>query len=106
MNNDFNHTNLKKVLPKFYQHVTVPTRGDNILNQVYTNAQGADRAFSYPYLGGSHSAVMLVPSYQPLWKREKSVSRVIRGWSDGATSALEDCSDCTNLLVFREYIGW
>ncbi len=29
---DFNHTNLKTVLPKFYQHVNFATRGNNTLD--------------------------------------------------------------------------
>lgn len=71
---DCNQTNLKKVLPTFYRYVTVPTKVDNILDHVYTNAQGAYRV---PHLGSSesdHSSVMLVPSYQPLQKQEKSKS--------------------------------
>ena len=31
---DFNHANLKTVLPKLHQHVDFPTRGDNILDLV------------------------------------------------------------------------
>lgn len=34
---DFNHSNLKTVLPKFYQHVSCHTRGDKTLDHVYTN---------------------------------------------------------------------
>ncbi|KAI2647723.1 hypothetical protein H4Q32_031236 [Labeo rohita] len=33
---DFNHANLKSVLPKFYQHVNFATRGNNTLDLVYT----------------------------------------------------------------------
>ncbi len=32
---DFNHANLKTVLPKFYQHVNFATRGNNTLDFVY-----------------------------------------------------------------------
>ena len=34
---DFNKASLKSVLPKFYQHVDCPTRGENTLDHVYTN---------------------------------------------------------------------
>lgn len=33
---DFNHDNLRTVLPKFYQHVTCPTRGDKTLFTMFT----------------------------------------------------------------------
>ena len=32
---DFNHANLKVVLPKFYQHVKCATRGEKTLDKVY-----------------------------------------------------------------------
>ncbi len=32
---DFNHANLKAVLPKFHQHVKCATRGENTLDKVY-----------------------------------------------------------------------
>ncbi|KAI3376596.1 hypothetical protein L3Q82_016467 [Scortum barcoo] len=38
---DFNHSNLKTVLPKFHQHVSCQTRGDKTLDHVYTNIVGA-----------------------------------------------------------------
>lgn len=38
---DFNHRNLKTFFPKFHQHVTFPTRGENCLDKVYTNMCGA-----------------------------------------------------------------
>ncbi len=82
---DFNQTNLKKVLLKFYQHVTVPTRGNPTLDHVYTNVQGAYRAFARPHLVSSdHSSVMLMPSYQSLLKRGKSASKFTRRWIDWA----------------------
>lgn len=33
---DFNKANLKKVLPKYHQHITCPTRAKNTLDHVYT----------------------------------------------------------------------
>ena len=38
---DFNHANLKVVLPRLYQHVTCATRGDTTLDKVYTNIKGS-----------------------------------------------------------------
>ncbi|KAK3522602.1 hypothetical protein QTP86_027163 [Hemibagrus guttatus] len=37
---DFNHANLKSVLPKFHQHVDFATRGVNMLDLVYANIPG------------------------------------------------------------------
>ena len=41
---DFNHADLKTVLPKLHQHVDFLTRGDNILDLVYTTFKGACKA--------------------------------------------------------------
>ena len=41
---DFNQTDLRTVLPKFHQHVHIPTRGSNTLDRVYTNIPGSYKA--------------------------------------------------------------
>ncbi len=48
---DFNHANLKTVLPKFYQHVNFATRGNNILDFVYTTVKNAYKAVPRPTSG-------------------------------------------------------
>ncbi len=64
---DFNHANLKTVLPKFYQHVNFATRGNNTLDFVYTTEKNAYKAVPPPHLGYSdHISVMLIPAYRPL----------------------------------------
>ncbi len=45
---DFNHANLKTVLPKFYQHVNFATRGNNTLDFVYTTVKHAYKAEPRP----------------------------------------------------------
>lgn len=66
---DFNHANLKSVLPKFYQHVNFASREANILDLVYTNIHDAYRAAPRPHLGSSdHISVMLISAYRPLLK--------------------------------------
>ncbi|KAK0137698.1 repressor of the inhibitor of the protein kinase [Merluccius polli] len=100
---DFNHANLKKVLPKFKQYVDFPTRGNNVLDCVYCNITGAYRATPLPHLGQSdHSTVMLIPAYQPLVKRTKPIVKVTRSWPDGAISALQDCFDTTDWDMFKQ----
>lgn len=45
---DLNHADIKTVLPKLHQHVDFPTRGDNILDLVYTTHKGAYKATPLP----------------------------------------------------------
>ena len=58
---DFNHAD-----PKFHQHVHFPTRGDNILDLVYTLHKGAYKAIPVPHISlpdhlpeASHRPIML-----------------------------------------------
>ncbi|KAK3569886.1 hypothetical protein QTP86_006751 [Hemibagrus guttatus] len=100
---DFNHANLKSVLPKFHQHVDFATRGVNALDLLYTNIPGAYRAEPHPHLGYSdHISVMLILAYRPLVRRSKPVLKLVKTWPEGAISALQDCFECTNLDMFRE----
>ncbi|KAI5101429.1 gastrula zinc finger protein XlCGF28.1-like [Silurus meridionalis] len=100
---DFNHANLKTVLPKLHQHVDFATRGANTLDLVYTNIPGAYRAEPRPHLGYSdHCSVMLIPAYRPLIRRSKPVLKQVKTWPEGATSALQDCFECTDWDMFRE----
>ncbi|KAI5087280.1 gastrula zinc finger protein XlCGF28.1-like [Silurus meridionalis] len=100
---DFNHANLKTVLPKLHQHVDFATRGANTLDLVYTNIPGAYRAEPRPHLGYSdHCSVMLIPAYRPLIRRSKPVLKQVKTWPEEATSALQDCFECTDWDMFRE----
>ncbi len=100
---DFNHANLKTVLPKFYQHVNFATRGNNILDFVYTTVKNAYKAVPRPHLGYSdHIYVMLIPAYRPLLKLAKPVQKLITIWPENATSTLQDCFQCTDWNMFKE----
>ncbi|KAK3523732.1 hypothetical protein QTP70_009253 [Hemibagrus guttatus] len=100
---DFNHVNLKSLLPKFHQHVDFATRGTNTLDLIYTNFPGAYRAEPRPHLGYSeHISVMLIPVYRPLVRRSKPVLKQVKTWPAGAISALQDCFECTDWNMFRE----
>lgn len=89
------------VLPHYYKHVNFETRGENTLDQVYTNIKQAFRAVPHPHLGNSdHLSVMLIPAYRPLWTRNKPSVKQNRGV--GTTSPLQDCFDCTDWTVFRK----
>ncbi len=100
---DFNHANLKTVLPKFYQHVNFATRGNNTLDFVYTTEKNAYKAVPRPHLGYSdHISVMLIPAYRPLLKLAKPVQKLITIWPENATSTLQDCFQCTDWNMFKE----
>ncbi len=100
---DFNHANLKTVLPKFYQHVNFATRGNNTLDFVYTTEKNAYKAVPRPHLGYSdHISVMLIPAYRPLLKLTKPVQKLITIWPENATSTLQDCFQCTDWNMFKE----
>ncbi|KAI4889154.1 hypothetical protein NFI96_009762 [Prochilodus magdalenae] len=67
---DFNHCNLRTVLPKYHQHVSFPTRENNILDQVYSNVRGGYKAAARPHFGRSdHISVFLYPAYRQLLKQ-------------------------------------
>lgn len=90
---DFNQANLKTVLPKLHLHVEFPTRGDNILDLVYTNTRSVCRATPHPHIGLSdHITVVLTPTYMSLLKREKPVTKQVRTWPGEAIEALQDCT--------------
>ncbi len=97
---DFNHANLKTVLPKFYQHVNFATRGNNTLDFVYTTVKNAYKAEPRPHLG--YISVMLTPAYRPLLKLAKPVQKQITVWPDNDTSALQDCFQDTDWNMFKE----
>lgn len=100
---DFNHVNVTDITPRFYQHVTIGTRGNNTLDRVYTNRRGAYRAFPLPNLGLSdHISVMLAPSYSPVVKTMKPTQKSITVWPGNAASVLQHCFESTDWQVFRE----
>ncbi len=95
---DFNHANLKTVLPKFYQHVNFATRRNNTLDIVYTTVKNAYKAEPHPHHGYfDHISVMLFPVYRPLLKLSKPVQKQITLWLDNATWSMfkEAASLCT-----------
>lgn len=76
---DFNHVNLKTVLPRSEQHVKCTTRGEKTLDCVYTNK--AYRAFPLLHLGWSdHLSLFLTPAYHPIIKRHQPTIKAIKIW--------------------------
>ncbi|XP_055487592.1 uncharacterized protein LOC129694857 [Leucoraja erinacea] len=90
------------MLPKFKQYVDFETRGENILDLVYTNTPEAYKAAPRPHLGHSdHISVFLTPAYRPLLKQVRAERKHTRVWPEGAASALQDCFLHTDWYVFR-----
>ena len=101
---DFNHADLKTVLPKFYQHVKCTTRGDKTLDKVYSNIKLGYRAKPLPHLGQSdHLSLLLIPAYAPLRKCTPINTKTVTTWPDGASQQLQDCLDRTNWEVFSDH---
>ncbi|KAI4905610.1 hypothetical protein NFI96_003218 [Prochilodus magdalenae] len=99
---DFNHCNLRTVLPKYHQHVSFPTRENNILDQVYSNVRGGYKAAARPHFGRSdHISVFLYPAYRQLLKQAPPVSKTIKVWTEETDLVLQDCFDTTDWEVFR-----
>ncbi|KAK0146238.1 RNA-directed DNA polymerase from mobile element jockey [Merluccius polli] len=98
---DFNHSNLKTVLPKFHQHVSCHTRGDKTLDHVYTNIKGAYTALPLPHLGQSdHLSLFLIPRYAPLINRVKPTVKTVKVWPAGVESVLQNRFEDTDWSMF------
>lgn len=88
---DFNHSNLKTVLSRFYQHVSCNTRGHKNLDHIYSNMVGAYKAKPLPHIGQSdHFSLFLTPRYSPLIQRMKPTVRTINVWPEGTDAVLQD----------------
>ncbi|KAI3358706.1 hypothetical protein L3Q82_015114 [Scortum barcoo] len=73
------------------------------LDQVYCNIPGAYKAVAAPHLGMSdHISVNLIPAYKPLICRTRPTTRTVQVWTEEASSALQDCFECTDWEVFKE----
>lgn len=94
---DFSHVELKTVLPKFYQHVYCPTRGERTLDNV-TNIKHGYRAMQLPHLGQSDH-LLLAPAYTPL-KKQAVITKTVKTWPEGASHQLQDCFERTDWKVF------
>lgn len=99
---DFNYADLKRVLPKFHQHVKCATRGTNTLDKVYSNIKLCFRAKPLPHLGQSdHLSLLLILTYIPLKKRAPIINKTVKTWPEGASQMLQDCFESTIWDVFE-----
>ncbi len=75
---DFNKANLRQVMPNFYQHVSSPTRGPNILDHCYSQCKNAYNARSLQAFGKlDHAVICLTPEYKQRLIQEPPVEREV-----------------------------
>ncbi len=98
---DFNKANFRTIAPKYFQHVTINTRGDRILDHCYTSFRDAYKSLPRPPFGKSdHSSVLLLPTYRQKLKREAPALRTVQCWSDQSDAILQDCFDHVDWDMF------
>ncbi|KAK3526918.1 hypothetical protein QTP86_004715 [Hemibagrus guttatus] len=99
---DFNKANLSHELPKFKQHISCPTRDQNILDHCYTTIKDAYRSVPRAALGLSdHCLVHLLPTYRPKLKSAKPVVRTVKRWTSETEQDLQACFECTDWSIFE-----
>ncbi len=99
---DFNKANFRTIAPKYFQHITINTRGDRALDHCYTPFWDAYKSLPRPPFGKSdHSSVPLLPAYRQKLKREAPTLRTLQCWSDQSDSILQDCFDHVDWDMFR-----
>ncbi|XP_070183628.1 uncharacterized protein [Littorina saxatilis] len=100
---DFNHTSLRKPMPRYYQHVHCPTRNKSTLDHCYTTIKDAYRAVPRAPLGNSdHAMVVLTPTYRQRLKAVKPVTKTVKKWTSEASETLQGCFEATDWGVFRD----
>ncbi len=99
---DFNKANFRTIAPKYFQHVTINTRGDRTLDHCYSPFRDAYKSLPHPPFGKSdHSSVLLLPAYRQKLKREAPALRTVQFWSDQSDTILQDCFDLVDWDMFR-----
>lgn len=96
---DFNRANM--IGTKFYQHISLPTKGEQILNHCYTPFKDSYKPFLHPAFDkADHSAILLLPAHKQRLKQEKLFRKNIYKWYNVADVALQDCFETTDWQMF------
>ncbi len=67
----FNKANFRTIAPKYFQHITINTCGDRVLDHCYSPFRDAYKSLPRPPFGKSdYSSVLLLPAYRQKLKRE------------------------------------
>ncbi len=99
---DFNKANFRTIAPKYFQHITINTRGDRVPDHCYSPFRDAYKSLPRPPFGKSdYSSVLLLPAYRQKLKRETPALRTIQCWSDQSDAILQDCFDHVDWDMFR-----
>ncbi len=102
---DFNKANFRTIAPKYFQHVTINTRGDQhhrTLDHCYSPFRDAYKSLPRPPFGKSdHSSILLLPAYRQKLKREAPALRTVQCWLDQSDAILQDCFDHVDWDMFR-----
>ncbi len=99
---DFNKANFETIAPKYFQHITINTRGDRTLDHCYSPFRDAYKSLPRPPFGKSdHSSVLLLPAYRQKLKHEAPALRTVQCWSDQSDAILQDCFDHVDWDMFR-----
>ncbi len=99
---DFNKANFRTIAPKNFQHITINTRGDRVLDHCCTPFRDAYKSLPRPPFGKlDHSSVLLLPAYGQKLKREAPALSTIQCWSDQSDSILQGSFDHVNWDMFR-----
>ncbi|XP_058023538.1 uncharacterized protein LOC131190292 [Ahaetulla prasina] len=100
---DLNKANLRKELPKYFQHVNCPTRGKNTLDHCYTTLKDAYRSLPRAAVGHSdHCMIHLVPAYRQRLKATKPIIKSVKTWTEESELKLQACFDCTDWNIFKD----
>ncbi|KAK3522494.1 hypothetical protein QTP86_016002, partial [Hemibagrus guttatus] len=98
---DFYKANLTHKLPKYRQHITCPTRDNNILDHCYTVLKNSYHSVPHAALGLSdHCLVHLLPAYKQKLKSAKPV-RSVKRWTNEGERDLQACFILTAWSVFE-----
>ncbi len=97
---DFNKANFRTIAPKYFQHITINTRGDRVLDHCYSPFRDAFKSLPrIPFSKSDHSSVLHLPAYRQKLKCEAPALRIIQCWSDQ--------SDLFALLQYRfDHVDW
>jgi len=99
---DLNKANFRTIAPKYFQHVTINTRGHRILDHCYTSFRDAYKSLPRPpFCKSDHSSVLLLPAYRQKLKREAPALRTVQCWSDQSDAILQDSFDHVDWDMFR-----
>ncbi len=91
---DFNKANFRTIAPKYFQHITINTRGDSVLDHYYSAFRDTYKSLHRPPFGKSdHSSVLLLPAYRKKLKLMAPTLRTIQCWPDQSDAILQDYFD-------------